>query len=207
MSDLPFTLNNLAAVIQPTADPLPEGRRASAVLMALVEEEAGYSIILTERSPDLRHHAGQISFPGGQIDEGETVLDAALREAEEEIALPAHKVDVLGFLPGVVTTANFHIAPVLAMVNAKVNLVPAEAEVSRILIEPVLPLLDPGRHRSVQREYKGQRYQSWEITHEREYIWGATARILVQWSERIQSRQNGLANSDSKTKHERMTAT
>jgi len=188
MKDAVLSLDDLASVIQPKADPVPQGRRASAVLMALMEDAAGLSIILTERSPDLRHHAGQISFPGGRIDQGETVIEAALREAEEEIALPAHAVDVLGYLPGVVTTANYHIAPVLGLVKSGVSLIPSEAEVARILIEPVLPLLNPGRHRPVRREHQGRPYQSWEIDHDREYIWGATARILVQWSERIHMR-------------------
>ena len=205
MNDLSEILDALGGCIQPEADPVPEGRRASAVLMALIEDEDRYSIILTERSSGLRHHAGQISFPGGQIDQGETVLEAALREAEEEIALPAGKVDILGYLPGVVTTANFHIAPVLGVVNADVSLVPAEAEVSRILIEPVLPLLDPGRHRSVQREYQGRPYQSWEIQHDREYIWGATARILVQWSSRIQERKKDLPVLNGSVNHEKVT--
>jgi len=205
MDDLSEILDVLGGCIQPEADPVPEGRRASAVLMALIKDEGRYSIILTERSSELRHHAGQISFPGGQIDQGETVLGAALREAEEEIALPAGKVDVLGYLPGVVTTANFHIAPVLGVVNADVSLVPAEAEVSRILIEPVLPLLDPGRHRSVQREYQGKPYQSWEIQHDREYIWGATARILVQWSARIQANQKVPPVLNGDGSHEKVT--
>jgi 8-oxo-dGTP pyrophosphatase MutT (NUDIX family) len=206
MNDLSKVLHALGGCIQPEADPVPEERRASAVLMALMEDEAGYSIILTERSAGLRHHAGQISFPGGRIDEGETVLEAALREAEEEIALPAHKVDILGYLPGVVTTANFHIAPVLGVVTADVTLIPSEAEVSRILVEPVLPLLDPERHRSVQREYQGRPYQSWEIQHDCEYIWGATARILVQWSARIQTNEEGRAVLNGKNNHEKVTA-
>ena len=171
-----LSFDTLLGVVQPDPDQPPPGQIPSAVLMALVTMDTGDTgIILTERSAQLRNHAGQISFPGGRIDGNETPVDTALREAEEEIALDRYKVAVLGHLPGVVTTAGFHIAPVLAVIDGEVSLVPAPDEVERVLIEPLAPLLDRRRHKSVTREAGGRRYQSWDIMHEREYIWGGNS--------------------------------
>ena len=181
MSEL--TLAFLKNSVKSHADVAHGKEIPSAVLMPLVDLADGdIGIILTQRSTRLRHHAGQISFPGGRMDRGETPVETALREAEEEIALSREKVEIIGHLPSVVTTAGFHIAPVLASVRGAFTPIAAPEEVDRILIEPLAPLLRRENHVSVMRETEGQEYQSWHITHEREYIWGATARILVQWS-------------------------
>ncbi|MGC6484615.1 MAG: NUDIX hydrolase [Candidatus Puniceispirillales bacterium] len=182
----PPGLQDLLAVTRAAPEIPPEGQVPSAVLIALITMDDGQTgVILTERSGHLRHHAGQISFPGGRIDNGETPVETALREAEEEIALARDQVTVLGHLPGVLTTAGFHIAPVLGRVDGNFTPVAAPAEVARVLIEPIVPLLDRRHHQSVMREAGGRRYQSWDIAHERENIWGATARILVQWGQLI----------------------
>ena len=186
------TIPALRRTVQHQADTPPMGQIPSAVLMPLVTLADGETgIILTERSARLRHHAGQISFPGGRIDKGETPTQAALREAEEEIALDPGKVEILGHLPGVVTMAGFHIAPVLAEVKEAFTPIAAPDEVARVLIEPLAPLLNHKHHKEVTREAEGQRYQSWDIRHDREYIWGATARILIQWSQLLGSQLLG----------------
>lgn len=181
MAVLPVSLLRNTVLNGP--DSAPPGETPSAVLIPLVSLADGQTgVFLTERAAELRHHGGQISFPGGRIDEGETVIETALREAQEEIALDQNQVEIIGHLPGVVTTLGFHIAPVLAWINADFTPVPAPAEVARVLIEPLAPLLDSSNHVSVMREARGQAYQSWTIRHDHEFIWGATARILVQWS-------------------------
>ncbi len=173
----------LVEVAKPEPDPAPAGSRPSAVLVGLIDhEQDGPSVILTRRADHLRHHAGQISFPGGRIEAAETPAEAAMREAFEEITLARECVEVIGYLPGVVTTAGFHIAPVLGRVTGDLCLTPDPDEVDRILIEPVLPLLNPANHLSVMRDYQGKAYQSWTIRHDHEYIWGATARLIVQWA-------------------------
>ncbi|MCE2516769.1 MAG: CoA pyrophosphatase [Alphaproteobacteria bacterium] len=167
-------------IAMPMAEAPPDGRRPSAVLVALMDDGDRVQVILTERSAQLRHHAGQISFPGGRIDDGESAIDAALREAHEEIGLKPEDVEVLGHLPGVVTTANFHIAPVVGVVRRQVELTPAPDEVARILIEDIQPLLDRSQFEREPKQYNGVDYQTWVIRHPREYIWGATAKLLVQ---------------------------
>ena len=179
-------------VMRPDAEAAPQGRRASAVLIPLLEDQGELKVILTKRSTQLRHHAGQISFPGGAIDQGETVEQAALREAHEEINLNPSHVDVLGHLPGVLTTANFHIAPVLGLVKRELatndmNLSPHPDEVDRILLEPIHPLLLEENHRQEPRQYNGVDYKTWVIDHHQEYIWGATAKLIVQWSRLLPS--------------------
>ena len=196
-------LDAFKGVTKPLAETAPLGRRASAVLIPLVEDGGELKVILTKRSSQLRHHAGQISFPGGAIDPGETAEEAAFREAHEEINLHPSHVDMLGFLPGVLTTANFHIAPVLALVNRDLtandmNLSPHPDEVDRILLEPIHPLLKHQHHRQEPRQYNGVDYKTWVIDHHQEYIWGATAKLIVQWSRLLPMGLSGRPHDLSK---------
>lgn len=174
---------DLAQYATTAPEPAPAGTRPSAVLIGIVDDGEAPRVILTERAAHLRHHAGQISFPGGRIEPGEDALGTALREAWEEVALPEDSLEVIGYLPGVVTTAGFHIAPVLARLSAMPALKADPGEVKRILIEPVEELLKPENHLAVQRQHEGIDYWSWTIRHEREHIWGATARVIVQWAQ------------------------
>ena len=180
----------LASVVSKEPDSPPEGLLPSAVLVGLLDGgREGPKVVLTERAGHLRHHAGQISFPGGRIEPGETQAEAALREAGEEVGLSGGDVDILGHLPGVTTIAGFHIAPVLGAVRGQPELRSDPGEVERILVEPVGPLLEPANHEPVMREHRGEPYRSWTIRHDREYIWGATARLIVQWSRLLYPRK------------------
>jgi 8-oxo-dGTP pyrophosphatase MutT (NUDIX family) len=142
------------------------------------------------RSTTLRSHAGQISFPGGSLDNGEDVIDAALRESREEIGLNSDSVDIRGYLPGVVTVANYHIAPVLGVIDHRPDLIPSPNEVERILVEPLAPLLDRRYHGREVKEHEGRSYQTWVIKHRSEYIWGATAKMLIQWSQAMSTKND-----------------
>ena len=175
-------LNAITGMLGQQPDPAPEGRRASAVLIPLLEVDGHWHVILTKRAAHLRHHAGQISFPGGAIEPGETAADAALREAHEEIDLHPDQVTVKGHLPSVLTTANYHIAPVLGVVKSSPVLTPQPEEVDRILLEKLHPLLIRRHHRQEPRQHNGIDYKTWVIDHDKEYIWGATAKLIVQWS-------------------------
>jgi 8-oxo-dGTP pyrophosphatase MutT (NUDIX family) len=166
----------------PAGDPLPlfPGARPSAVLVALHDGPAGAEVVLTRRSRALRSHRGEISFPGGRLDEGETPEHAALREADEEVALAPGAVELVGRLPPLATVVSLsHIVPVVGRLRARPSLRPAAAEVERILHVPLRELADPAVFRE---EWWGEREMARSIYFfelEDETIWGATARILV----------------------------
>lgn len=187
-------IEDLESITQPHPELAPKGKQASAVLVAVISTpEDDAKIILTKRASTLRHHAGQISFPGGKVGMGETIIEAALRESQEEIDLNPASVKIKGFLSGVETIANFHISPVLGILDQMPNLTPAPDEVERILIEPLAPLLSSSHHGRQERIHEGRRYKTWVIDHPNEYIWGATAKMLVQWSRAITAESRGVA--------------
>jgi 8-oxo-dGTP pyrophosphatase MutT (NUDIX family) len=160
--------------------PLFQGARASAVLVALHDGPVGAEVVLTRRSQSLRNHRGEISFPGGRLDAGETPEHAALREADEEVALAPEAVELVGRLPPLATVVSLsHIVPVVGRLRARPALRPAAAEVERILHVPLRDLAEPAFFRE---EWWGEAELARSIFFfdlEDETIWGATARILV----------------------------
>ena len=163
--------------------------RLASVLCLVVGETNALSIILTKRSQHLNEHAGQVSFPGGKLNSNkENIVDAALREAEEEIGLSSHEVEILGFLSPVITSTHFHISPVvgylaktplLTMQQLKVN----PAEVDEIIISPLSSYLNPNFYEIAAYETKNGRRKFWKIKNTNPVVWGATAAILKQISE------------------------
>lgn len=170
----------------------PAGLRASSVLVPVVIDAEQPYLILTKRTAHLPNHAGQICFPGGKMDQGETVMATALRESHEEIGLNPDQVEPLGYLPGVIAAGKFHIAPVLGVVPPSVCLSPDPGEVERIFPLPLDIALNHNHFREESIYNNSQHYQTWVIDHHEEYIWGATARIIVQWHAAITR-----ANADS----------
>ena len=160
--------------------PLFEGARPSAVLVALHDGPAGAEVVLTRRSQSLRSHRGEISFPGGRLDAGETPEHAALREADEEVALAPEAVELVGQLPPLATVVSLsHIVPVVGRLRARPAVRPAAAEVERILHVPLRELANPAVFRE---EWWGEEEMARSIYFfelEDETIWGATAHILV----------------------------
>ena len=160
-----------------------DGYRESAVLVPiLVEEEVPPRLVFIERLARMRAHAGQVAFPGGARDPGDADLVAtALREADEELAIPAQSVDVLGVLDDVPTPTGYVITPVVGLVRGPVALVPSPDEVAALFFAEVDLLRDPARYRSTgEREFLGIRYAMHEYHWERWRIWGATARMVTQ---------------------------
>lgn len=153
--------------------------RPSAVLIALVDGDRGAEVLLTKRSPDLRNHAGEISFPGGRIDPGETTADAALREAHEEVGLARADASVIGRLSPLSTVVSrSYIMPIVATLQHRPTLVPHDAEVARILWVPLAELAEPSTYRE---EHWGtppldRRMHFFDL--DDETIWGATAHVL-----------------------------
>jgi len=151
---------------------------AAAVLVPILLRPAP-SILLTLRAARLKAHAGQVSFPGGRIEAGETPEQAAVREATEEVGLAAHLPDLHGRLPTHVTGTGYHITPVVALVPAPLNLTADPGEVEEIFELPLALVLDPTKPERRSREFQGRQREFWVWPHDRHYIWGATAAILV----------------------------
>jgi 8-oxo-dGTP pyrophosphatase MutT (NUDIX family) len=181
----PFALDAVVGAIRsrpPAADALPlfPGARPSAVLVALHDGPRGAEVVLTRRSQALRSHRGEISFPGGRLDPGETPERGALREADEEVALAPAAVELVGRLTTLATVVSrSHIVPVVGRLRARPTLRPAVAEVERILHVPLRDLADPAAFREERWGERELERSIFFFELEDETIWGATARILV----------------------------
>ena len=168
----------------PAADVLALARPA-AVLAPIVARSEGMTVLLTQRAAGLRAHSGQIAFPGGQIDPGESPLEAALREAREEIGLEPRLVEPLGWLDPYLTGTGFRIAPLVALIDPALSLTLNALEVDDVFETPLAFLMDPANHRLEEREWQGRRRKFYVMPHEGRYIWGATAGILRNLYERL----------------------
>lgn len=169
------------------ADALPPERdvAAAAVLVALRADADGPRLLLTRRNERLRQHAGQVSFPGGRIEADEGPLAAALREAQEEIALDPALVTPLGFLDPFLTVSAFHVYPLVARVDADARLRADPAEVAEIFEVPLAFVLDPANRRRVSIQWQGRKRDGIEFHYGEYRIWGATAAMLLNLGQRV----------------------
>jgi 8-oxo-dGTP pyrophosphatase MutT (NUDIX family) len=142
-------------------------------------------ILLTKRNAHLSKHAGQVSFPGGRIDAGETPEAAALREAEEEIALAPGDVELLGRMDDYITGTGYRITPVVGLLPPGLTLHPSPHEVDSVFELPIDVLLDPRAPRRQSHERHGNLREYWVWPHPDHYIWGATAAILVHLAQKL----------------------
>ncbi|MBT0957675.1 CoA pyrophosphatase [Alphaproteobacteria bacterium KMM 3653] len=160
--------------------------RPAAVLLPIEIADTGPRLWLTRRSAQLRHHPGQIAFPGGKRDEGDVDLVAtALREAEEEIALPRRSVEILGALPCHETVTGFSVTPILGLVTKPFTPRCEFGEVAEVFSVPLHHALDEGRFVIEGRMWKGVRRRYYAVPYGPYYIWGATARILRSLADRV----------------------
>jgi len=158
--------------------------RPAAVLIA-VTDRADPGVILTHRPEAMRAHAGQVAFPGGKLDPGEDAVRAALREADEELALSPRYVSVIGASDRFVTGSGYDVTPVLGLVPPDLPLVPNPAEVSQWFEAPLDYLLDPANHVQKIGEWRGAQRPYLEIDWQGHRIWGITAAILANLSRRL----------------------
>jgi 8-oxo-dGTP pyrophosphatase MutT (NUDIX family) len=164
-----------------------DGPATPAAVLVPVVDRPEPTVILTERPKTMRKHPGQISFPGGRIDPGDDgPIAAALREAEEEIALPRSAVDVIGVADRYRTITGFEVTPVLGVVPPDLPLTAQPGEVADWFEAPLAFLLDPGRQVIRTVEWQGQARTYYEIDWQGRRIWGATAAMIVNLSRRLE---------------------
>lgn len=172
-------------------DALPGGvdaLRPAAVLIALTERAGDLQVLLTRRTEALRHHAGQISFPGGRIESSDAnPLAAALREADEEVGLPPDLVTPLGFLDPFVTITGFHVFPLVALIDAAFVPRIDPNEVAEAFEVPLSFLLDANNVKHSEIEFQGRARRLSEFHHSGHRIWGATAAMLVNFRQRLEA--------------------
>jgi len=160
--------------------------RPAGVLAPVIIRDGVAELILTKRSSALKHHPGQISFPGGKQDENDDdVVAAALREAHEEIGLPPNLVDVLGTLPTHETVTGFQVTPVIGLVREEFVITAEPGEVEEVFFVPLSHVLKEANFSVQSRRWRGQMRSYYAVPYGPYYIWGATARMLRAWTDRM----------------------
>lgn len=169
------------AAVPAVAEPLAReaAPRRAAVLITLCADASGAtSLLLTERAAHLSAHPGQVAFPGGKIERGESAGTAALREAREEVALPEDAAQLLGATEPYLTRTGFLVYPVLALLTRRVRLTPNPGEVATVFTVPFQDVMTLANHRHVEAMFDGQPRSYYEIVSSGKRIWGVTAAIM-----------------------------
>ena len=171
-ADTDFSLNGVL--------PVPEKWRPAAVLIPLVNHASGVTVLLTQRTEDMPSHAGQVAFPGGRRDERDVdAADTALREAEEEVGLARHFVEVVGAVDLYRTGTGFEITPVVGIVTPGFTTRADPREVADVFEVPLDHFLDEKNHRIDSRKVaEGRERRFYAMPYGKRYIWGATAGML-----------------------------
>jgi 8-oxo-dGTP pyrophosphatase MutT (NUDIX family) len=168
---------------------LPENRvlRPAAVLVGVTMASGAPEVILTKRSSHLKHHPGQIAFPGGKQDETDTNLaQTALREAREEIGLPSDIVEVLGEMPVHETVTGFRVTPIVAHIQKPFTAIPEAGEVDEVFQVPLSHFVGSQNFQIQGRRWRGMKRHYYTAPYGPYYIWGATARMLRALSEGLE---------------------
>lgn len=163
----------------------PISRLRPAAVIIPVVAAAPLRVILTLRTAHLSSHAGQIAFPGGKLDPGESVLQTAMREAEEEIGLEERFIEPLGYLDWYRTRTGFSVSPLVALIAPEFSIRANPHEVDDVFEVPLAFLLDEANHQTHHLDYKGKTRKYYAIPYGERYIWGATAGIIRNMHERL----------------------
>ena len=157
------------------------------VMVLLYPDDGEYRVLLNVRSADVEDHKGEISFPGGRMDEGDgTLLDTALRETHEEMGIQPQDVEVLGELDDVATRSSYVISPYVGTIPIPYHFKPNDREVAEVLEVPVSMLVDPGSLRDEMRLVDGEPVNSPSYAYRGHLIFGATAKVLRRFLEHLE---------------------
>ncbi len=165
---------------------LSDGRATPAAVLIAVTDRDEPGVLLTQRPSNMRDHPGQVAFPGGKLDPGEDAITAALREAEEELALPREKVRVIGTSDRFHTGTGFDVTPVLAVIPPDLPLTPSPEEVEAWFEAPLELVLNRDNWTVNEVFWKGANRRYLELHYDGFRIWGVTAAILSNLSQRIE---------------------
>ena len=156
------------------------GGKPAAVLLLVVNHPTDPTVVFTQRTAHLADHAGQISFPGGRVEESdESPEHTALREAEEEVGITRDRVEILGRLPEYYTGTGYRVTPIVGWAEPPLIYRPDPDEVADVFEVPLAFLLDTGNHRHESAFFKGRMRKYWAMPYGERFIWGATAGMLV----------------------------
>ncbi len=158
----------------------------AAVLVALIVRNDGIKVLLTKRSSNLKHHAGQISFPGGRVDsQDESSQHTALREIHEEVGIHPNNIKIIGELDEYIVGTGFLVKPFIGIIKPPIKFVKQEQEVAEIFEVPLDFLIAPNNFSRYSKKFNGIPRKHFAITWKNYFIWGATAGMLRNLSQRL----------------------
>lgn len=190
MAGSSLTLNDFLTrfqLLRPTQSGPVGNQRQAAVLVPIVRRPQP-GLLLTQRSIMLRKHAGQVAFPGGAVDDTDgSLIAAALREAQEEVAIPPESVEVIGTLPPVDSVTGFRVTPIVGIIPPDLPWRASEDEVSAVFEMPLAEALRLGRYHPLDIHRRGNAHRVWLSWYQRYFVWGMTAGIIRELSLQVDS--------------------
>jgi len=164
----------------------PQPLKPAAVLVPIVQRSQGLTLLLTRRADHLPAHGGQVGFPGGRIESADaSPVEAALREAEEEIGLKRDYVEIIGRLDAYETGTGFRVVPVVALVREGFSLNIDAREVAEVFEVPLAFLMEPRNHERHRMVWRGKEREFYAMPYDQHYIWGATAGMIINLYQKL----------------------